>query len=55
MKRFKYVSNKIGETCSTEPIYENGYGVHIQSKIHENKSCFHNNETPKKDTNYIMY
>ena len=50
---FKYVRNNIDEKFSTEPIYENAYGVHIKSKTHENKTRFHNNERPKKDTNYI--
>ena len=27
--------------------------VHIKSKIRENRTRFHNNETPKKDSNYI--
>ena len=50
---FKYVSNTIGENFFTEPTYESGYGTHIKLKIHSNKTRFHINETPKKDTNYI--
>ena len=40
---FKYVSKLMGEKFSAEPVYENAYGVHIKSKIHENKTRFHHN------------
>ena len=28
------------------------YGTRLKSKVKENKTRFHNNEAPKKDTNY---
>ena len=49
---FEDFSNKIGKEFSTEPTFDNEYGTHIKSKTHENKTRFHNNKTPKKDTNY---
>ena len=49
---FENISNKIGKEVSTKPSFENEYGTHIKSKIHEDKTRFHNNETPKKHTNY---
>ena len=51
-KYLKMLGTKIGKEFSTEPTFENEYGTYIILKIHENKTCFHNNETPKKDTNY---
>ena len=49
---FENASHKIGKVFSTEPTFDNEYGTHIKSKTHENKTRFHNNETPKNDCRY---
>ena len=46
------VSNKIGKEFSTKTTLETEYETHIKSEVHDNKTSFHKNETPKKDTNY---
>ena len=46
------VSNKKGKEFSINPSFENEYGTHIKSKIHKNKTCFRDNEIPKKHANY---
>ena len=51
-KYLKILATKYVKNFLLNLLFENEYGTHIKSKVKENKTRFHNNEVPKKDTSY---